>query len=88
MGGRKNSTQILIGQFLNYRDKKPPYDHEFINEIYTVQSWWSMTYNEENDNENYIRDLAFKILLIRLHNSRCKRIFSVLGWIMNKCRTR
>lgn len=88
MGGRKNSTQILIGQFLNYRDKKPPYDHEFINEIYTVQSWWSMTYNEENDNENYIRDLAFKILLIRLHNLRCKRIFSVLGWIMNKCRNR
>ncbi|RIA80776.1 hypothetical protein C1645_838090 [Glomus cerebriforme] len=32
MGGRKNSSQILIGQFTNYRNKKAPYDHEFIDE--------------------------------------------------------
>jgi hypothetical protein len=88
MGGGKNSTQVLIGQFSNYRDRKPPYDHDFINEVYTVQSWWSLTYDEDDDSKNYIRDLAFKILSIRPHNSGCERIFSVLGWMMNKRRTR
>jgi hypothetical protein len=39
MGGGKNSSQVLIGQFSNYKNKKAPYDHQFIDEIYTVQSW-------------------------------------------------
>ncbi|POG79805.1 hypothetical protein GLOIN_2v1745891, partial [Rhizophagus irregularis DAOM 181602=DAOM 197198] len=46
-----------------------------------------MTY-EENDEKNYIQDLAFKIFSIRPHNAGCERIFSVLGWMMNKRRTR
>ena len=87
MGGGKNSSQVLIGQFSNYKNKKAPYDHEFIDEIYTVKSWWTMTY-EENDDKNYIRDLTLKILSIRPHNARCERIFSVLGWMINKRRTR
>jgi len=57
MGDGKNSSQILIGQFSNYRNKKTPYDHQFIDEIYTVQSWWHMTYEEEDD-KNFIQDLA------------------------------
>ena len=77
MGKGKNSSQVLIGQFSNYRNKKAPYDYQFIDEIYTVQSWWTMMY-EENDDKNYIRDLALKILSIRLHNARCERIFSIL----------
>ena len=39
MSGRKNSSQVLIGQFSNYKNKKASYDHQFIDEIYTVQSW-------------------------------------------------
>ena len=46
-----------------------------------------MTY-EENDDKNYIRDLALKILSIRPHNAGCERVFSVLGWMMNKRKTR
>ena len=87
MGGGKNSTQVLIGQFSNYRNKVAPYDHEFIDEVYTVQSWWRMTY-EEDDNKNFIQDLAFKVLSIRPHNAGCERIFSVLRWMMSKRRTR
>ena len=87
MGGGKSSSQILIGQFSNYRNKKAPYDHQFIDEIYTVQSWWHMTYEEEDD-KNFIRNIALKILSIRPHNAGCERIFSVLGWMMSKRRTR
>ena len=46
-----------------------------------------MTYEEEDD-KNFIQDLALKILSIRPHNAGCERIFSVLGWMMSKCRTR
>ena len=84
MGSGKSSSQILIGQFSNYRNKKAPYDHQFIDEIYTVQSWWHMTYEEEDD-KNFIRDLVLKILS---HNVGCERIFSVLGWMMSKRKTR
>ncbi|CAG8728957.1 10844_t:CDS:2, partial [Rhizophagus irregularis] len=46
MGGGKNFSQILIGQFSNYRNRKAPYDHQFIDEIYTVQSWWTIKYDD------------------------------------------
>jgi len=46
-----------------------------------------MTYEEEDD-KNFIRDLALKILSIRPHNAGCERIFSVLGWMMSKRKTR
>ena len=87
MGSGKSSSQILIGQFSNYKNKKVSYDYQFIDEIYTVQSWWHMTYEGEVD-KNFIRNLALKILSIRPHNAGCERIFSVLGWMMSKCRTR
>ena len=74
MSEGKNSSQVLIGQFSNYKNKKAPYDHQFIDEIYTVQSWWTMTY-EENDDKNYIWDLALKIFLIKSHNAGCERVF-------------
>ena len=39
MNGGKNSSQVLISQFSNYKNKKASYDHQFIDKIYTVQSW-------------------------------------------------
>ena len=87
MSGGKNSSQVLIGQFSNYKNKKALYDHQFIDEIYTVQSWWTIMY-KENDDKNYIWDLALKIFSIRPHNIRCERVFSVLEWMMNKRKIR
>jgi hypothetical protein len=39
MGEGKNSSQVLISLFSNYKNKKASYDHQFIDKIYTVQSW-------------------------------------------------
>jgi hypothetical protein len=84
MGGGKNSSQILIAQLVSYRDKKAPYDYEFISSYYSVESWWKLIEQENN----YIQDLALKILSITPTNTGCERIFSILGWYTNQRRTR
>jgi len=74
MGGGKNSSDILIGQLICYRDKKPPYNYEFILTYFTVESWWRLVEQENN----HIQDLALKILSIIPTNAGCERIFSIL----------
>ncbi|CAB4423993.1 unnamed protein product [Rhizophagus irregularis] len=57
MGGGKNSSQILIGQFSNYRNRKAPYDHQFIDEIYTVQNWWiKEEFGDEDSDVSEVED--------------------------------
>jgi len=73
MGGGSNSTPKLIAQLAAYRERKPPYE-----------SWWKLI----EQNENYIQELALKILSITPTNAGCERVFSVLGWYMSKRRTR
>ncbi|GBC22645.2 ribonuclease H-like domain-containing protein [Rhizophagus irregularis DAOM 181602=DAOM 197198] len=43
---------------------------------------------QDEGEENFIQQLALKIFSITPHNARCERIFSVMGWYMNKRRTR
>ncbi|PKY33649.1 hypothetical protein RhiirB3_452720 [Rhizophagus irregularis] len=46
-------------------------------------------YREQDEGEeNFIQQLALKIFSITPHNAGCERIFSVMGWYMNKRRTR
>ena len=87
MDGGKTSSSILIEQIAAYRDKNPPYDDEFIPSFFTVQSWWMLVEQEEGTH-NFIQQLALKIFSITPHNAGCERIFSVMGWYMNKRRTR
>jgi len=87
MGGGENSSAILIGQIASFRDNLPPYNDPFISKYYTVVRWWNYVEQDEGE-ENYIQQLALKIFSITPHNAGCERIFSVMGWYMNKRRTR
>jgi len=84
MGGGSNSTPKLIAQLAAYRERKLPYEDAFIPTYYSVESWWKLI----EQNENYIQELALKILSITPTNAGCERVFSVLGWYMSKRRTR
>jgi hypothetical protein len=87
MGGGENSSSKLIGQIAAFRGKLSPYDDDFDPKYYTVDHWWS--YIEQDEGEgNFIQQLALKIFSITPHNAGCERIFSVMGWYMNKRRTR
>ena len=87
MNGRKTSSAILIGQIAAYQNKEAPYNDEFISTYYTVQSWWQLVEQDEGTN-NFIQQLALKVFSITPHNAGCERIFSVMGWYMNKRRTK
>ena len=84
MGGGSNSTPKLIAQLAAYCERKPPYEDAFIPTYYSVESWRKLI----EQNENYIQELALKILSITPTNAGCERVFSVLGWYMSKRRTR
>lgn len=87
MDGGKNSSAVLIAQLASYRNREAPYNDEYISTYYTVQSWWQLVEQEEGTN-NFIQQLALKIFSITPHNSDCERIFSIMGWYMNKRRTK
>ena len=54
MNGSKNSSSILIVQIATYRNRKAPYNDEFIPSYYMVQSWWLLVKQEEGTN-NFIQ---------------------------------
>ena len=82
--GGSNTSAKLIAQLAAYRERRSPYDDDFIPDYYSIESWWKLI---EQD-ENYIQLLAIKILSITPTNAGCERVFSILGQNMNKRRTR
>jgi hypothetical protein len=84
MGKGGNSANELIAQLTNYSLRIQPYDFEFVPGIHNVKNWWLMC----KQKKNHIQQLALIINAIKPHNASCERIFSVLGWYMNKRRSR
>lgn len=84
MGDGKTSTEILIAQMQSYMEFKKPWDIKFIEGSHTVKTWWNCAITTQN----YIQNLAIKILSLTPQNISCERIFSVLGWFCNKRRSR
>lgn len=71
-------------QLSNYSLNYKPYDIEFDPKNHTVNNWWLMC----RQKKNYIQQLALIINSITPHNISCERIFSILGWYMNKRRSK
>ena len=71
-------------QLSEYSLYHKPYNLDFDPKYYTVKNWWLMC----RQKNNYIQQLALMINSITPHNVSCERIFSVLGWYMNKRRSK
>jgi hypothetical protein len=84
MGGGATSSNLLIGQLLMYKNFSPPYEFQYVKEMYNIETWWRMI--EQKD--NFIQQLALKIISITPHNVSCERLFSVLGWMCSNRRSR
>jgi len=67
----------------DYKDYKKPYEFGYV-DTYSVGSWWKMV--EQKD--NWIKEIALLINSIAPHNVGCERVFSVLGWMCEKRRSR
>jgi len=86
-GNNSVSCKILLSQFRNYSENKPPYDMDYIDEydfLDTPELWW-ITCRQPN---NYIQQLALKLFAITPHQAACERVFSVLDWMIGNRRTR
>ncbi|CAG8446723.1 5495_t:CDS:2 [Dentiscutata heterogama] len=86
LGGGDISADFLKAQMNLYKNKKHPFDDEFVASVDTVTNWW-MSIDLKN-NEEHIKRLAMKLHSISPHNAACERLFSILGWYFGKRRTR
>jgi hypothetical protein len=84
LGNGEKSASELVAQMSNYALKEKPYDFEFVQNIHTVKSWWHMC----RQKKNHIQKLALLMASIIPHNADCERYFSILGWYVDKRRTR
>src|SRR2546429_7006069 len=83
VNGGRNSANQLVAQMSNYKNYKKSYEFGYI-DTYSVDSWWKMV--EQKD--NWIKEIALLINSITPHNVGCERVFSVLGWMCEKRRSR
>jgi len=84
IGGGQTSSNILIAQFLAYKNYSKPYEFEYVEEMCSIETWWRMI--EQKD--NFIQQLALKVISITPHNISYERLFSILGWMWSKRRSR
>jgi predicted ribosome quality control (RQC) complex YloA/Tae2 family protein len=69
----------------SYKNYERPYEFEYIpGSTFSVDSWWKMI--EQRD--NWIQKIALIVNSITPHNVGCERVFSVLGWMCSKRRSR
>jgi hAT family C-terminal dimerisation region len=84
LGYNKASCGKLIVNLKSYKEHKPPYNLPYYEEDMTPLDWWTTCYSETNQ----LQTLAQKLFSIIPHASTCERIWSSIGWIYGKRRTR
>ena len=70
-----NQYAILVTQMRKYLLQKEFYDLDYMEPIDTLFTWWETCHQ----NDNYIQELALKILSITPQNASSERVFSILG---------
>jgi hypothetical protein len=87
MGKSKAERRELMHYMKQYRAREKPFDIEMgINE--TPYTWWFSLEDSFPKNEDYLVQLALKLFSVTPHAAGCERIWSSLGWIYGKRRTR
>ena len=84
MDGGDITANILIAQLLAYRNFSKPYEFQYVQEMYNIETWWKMI----EPQNSFIQQLALKIISITPHNIGCERMFSVLGWMCSSHRSK
>ncbi|CAG8511275.1 15489_t:CDS:2 [Cetraspora pellucida] len=74
-GNSEESCQQLLRQLSSYKEGDPPFNNPFEPDCQMLQTC-------------HLPRLANKLLTITSHLASCERVFSTLGWIYRKKRTR
>lgn len=87
MGKTKIERRDLMHQMRQYRKRENPFDIE-IGSAEIPYTWWLSLEDSFPKNEDYLVQLALKLFSVTPHAAGCERIWSNLGWIYGKRRTR
>jgi hypothetical protein len=87
MGKSKTERRDLMHQMRQYRKREKPFDIEIgVTEI--PYTWWFSLEDSFPKNKDYLVQLALNLFSVTPHAAGCERIWSNLGWIYGKRRTR
>ena len=87
MGKNNSERKELMHQMKKYRKREEPFDIE-VGETETPDEWWSSLEDNFPQDKDYLVQLAQKLFSITPHAAGCERVWSSLGWIYGKRRTR
>ena len=87
MGKSNNERRELMHQMKQYRVREIPFDIE-ISASETPCTWWFSLEDNFPKGEDYLVQLALKLFSVTPHAAGCERVWSSLGWIYGKRRTR
>ena len=74
----------MVSQLRDYKLKEPPYNAPYIKDNDTPLKWWNTCFTSSRQ----LQDLAIKIFSITPNAAACERVWSSVGWIFGKRRTR
>lgn len=87
MGKRNIERCELMHQMKKYRTREKPFDIKAsVSE--TPYTWWFSLEDNFPKGEDYLVQLALKLFSVTPHAAGCERVWSNLGWIYGKRRTR
>ena len=74
-------------QMRQYRKREEPFDVE-IGDDEAPYDWWASLEDSFPKNKDYLVQLALKLFAVTPHAAGCERVWSSLGWMYGKRRTR
>jgi len=84
MGNKKLECQELVSQLRSYILQEHPYNTPYLPGSDTPLKWWNTCFTSSRQ----LQDLAIKIFSITPNAAACERVWSSVGWIFGKRRTR
>ena len=87
MGKPNVARKELMHQMKLYRSREKPFDIE-LSATESPTTWWISIEDYFPEGEDYLVQLALKLLSVTPHAAGCKRVWSNLGWIYGKRRNR
>jgi hypothetical protein len=87
MGKKNTERKELMYHMKKYRKREKPFNIE-VGATETPDIWWLSLEDSFPKDEDYLVQLALKLFSVMPHAAGCERVWSNLGWIYNKRRTR
>lgn len=87
MGKSNTARKELMHQMKLFRIREKPFDID-LGDTELLSTWWFSIEDNFPKGEDYLVQLALKLLSVTPHAAGCERVWSNLGWLYGKRRNR